>query len=86
MRAVALLSGGLDSQLAVRVVQRQGIEVVGVHFFHRFNRPGDPGSWPDERATPAAATEVTQVGVQLGIETVLSDFSRDFLAFVNKPR
>ncbi|MBN1423173.1 hypothetical protein JXA88_01330 [Candidatus Fermentibacteria bacterium] len=86
MRALALLSGGLDSQLAVRVMQRQGIDVVGVHFFHRFNRPGDPGSWPDTGTTPRGAGEVEQVAACLGIEVVLRDFSTEFLAFVNKPR
>lgn len=31
MRCVALFTGGLDSQLAVRLIQREGIEVVGLH-------------------------------------------------------
>ena len=35
-KAVALLSGGLDSTLAVKVVQRQGIEVEGVNFITPF--------------------------------------------------
>ncbi|THF61052.1 MAG: tRNA (5-methylaminomethyl-2-thiouridylate)-methyltransferase, partial [Methylophaga nitratireducenticrescens] len=32
-KAVALISGGLDSMLAVRVMQEQGIEVEGINFF-----------------------------------------------------
>lgn len=32
-RAVALVSGGLDSMLAVRLIQEQGIEVEGLNFF-----------------------------------------------------
>ena len=35
-KAVALLSGGLDSQLAIRLIQDQGIEVVGVNFSSPF--------------------------------------------------
>jgi len=31
-RAVALMSGGLDSNLAVRLIHDMGIEVIGVHF------------------------------------------------------
>lgn len=31
-KAVALISGGLDSMLAVRVLQEQGIEVEGINF------------------------------------------------------
>ena len=32
MRCVALISGGLDSHLAARVVQQQGVEVEALHF------------------------------------------------------
>ena len=32
MRALSLFSGGLDSQLAVKIIQEQGIEVIGLHF------------------------------------------------------
>lgn len=31
-RAIALMSGGLDSNLAVRLVHDMGIEIIGVHF------------------------------------------------------
>ncbi|MDW8032635.1 MAG: hypothetical protein RMH93_03715 [Aquificaceae bacterium] len=36
VRAVALFSGGLDSSLAVRVLQDQGIEVKALHFYTGF--------------------------------------------------
>lgn len=39
MRAVALLSGGLDSCLAVKLIQEQGIEVVGITFITPFFSP-----------------------------------------------
>ena len=40
--AVALFSGGLDSQLAVRLIQRQGIAVHALHFVSAFaGRCGD---------------------------------------------
>ena len=35
-KAVALVSGGLDSMLAVRVMQEQGIHVEGINFFTGF--------------------------------------------------
>ncbi|MEW8349106.1 MAG: tRNA (5-methylaminomethyl-2-thiouridylate)-methyltransferase, partial [Candidatus Thiodiazotropha taylori] len=34
--AVALISGGLDSLLAARVIQDQGIHVEGINFFTGF--------------------------------------------------
>jgi len=86
MRALALLSGGLDSQLAVRVIQSQDIEVVGVHFFHRFNKPGEPGSWPDTTVLPPPAKDVERVAERLGVQLVVYDFSKEFVAFVNKPQ
>ena len=35
-KAVALISGGLDSLLAVRVMQQQGIYVEGINFYTGF--------------------------------------------------
>ncbi|MCK4915483.1 MAG: 7-cyano-7-deazaguanine synthase, partial [Candidatus Eisenbacteria sp.] len=36
MRALVLLSGGLDSILAVRLLLEQGIEVIGITFVSSF--------------------------------------------------
>ena len=35
-KAVALISGGLDSLLAVKLIQEQGIYVEGLNFFTGF--------------------------------------------------
>ena len=34
-KALALISGGLDSRLAAKVVMEQGVQVEGVNFVHR---------------------------------------------------
>jgi hypothetical protein len=45
-RTVALFSGGLDSILAVRLMQEQGWEVICLHFFSPFfGRPDLADSW-----------------------------------------
>ncbi len=36
IKAIALLSGGLDSALAVKIILEQGIEVIGVKFTSPF--------------------------------------------------
>ncbi|HAA09152.1 MAG TPA: tRNA 4-thiouridine(8) synthase ThiI, partial [Syntrophomonas sp.] len=36
MKAISLFSGGLDSQLAVRLIQNQGIVVTGINFSSPF--------------------------------------------------
>jgi Predicted tRNA(5-methylaminomethyl-2-thiouridylate) methyltransferase, contains the PP-loop ATPase domain len=35
-KAVALYSGGLDSTLAIKLVQNQGIDVLALHFYTGF--------------------------------------------------
>lgn len=38
VKAVALLSGGLDSSLAIRLIQGQGIEILALHFLIPFSK------------------------------------------------
>lgn len=70
MKAIALFSGGLDSMLAVKVIQEQEIEVVGVAFTSPF--------FGSEKATRAAE--------QLGIPLHVVDFTEDFLLVLQKPK
>ncbi len=58
-KAIALLSGGLDSQLAARLVLHQGIEVEGMHFLSVFNAS------PKEGQLPAADRAAANIGVPL---------------------
>jgi tRNA U34 2-thiouridine synthase MnmA/TrmU len=69
VRALTLLSGGLDSQLAVCVLQDQAIEVLGVCFESPFF-----GS-----AAARAAAE------RLRITLHVVDFTADILALLDKP-
>ena len=43
IKALCLLSGGLDSSLAAKVVRDQGIEVIGVNFIGPFSASADQG-------------------------------------------
>lgn len=70
MKAVALFSGGLDSILAVKLVQDQGIEVMGVSFISPF--------FGVERAKEAAK--------ELGISLKVVGISRDLMEIVKKPK
>jgi tRNA-specific 2-thiouridylase len=69
VRAIALLSGGLDSLLAVKVLQEQGIEVVGLTFESPFFGP--------KNAKRGAE--------QLGIELIVKDISEEELELVKNP-
>jgi len=69
---LALVSGGLDSILAARVIQEQRIEVLPVHFLH----PWGCGSWDAVRL-------ITR---QLGVEPRIVEAGEDFIAAVRSPR
>ncbi len=70
VKALALLSGGLDSSLAVKLIQEQGIEVEGVSFTSPFFGP--------ENAKEAAE--------ELGIKLYIRDVSSEILEIVKNPR
>ena len=69
MKAVALLSGGLDSTLAIRVILDQDIEVIAVHFLTPFgstNRKGSP--------KPSARRVMDGMGVELKEIRLTTDY------------
>ncbi len=69
-KAIGLLSGGLDSILATRLMQDQGIEVLGLSFQTPF--------FDSQRAQRAA--------IQLGVPLRIIDFSEEHLQLVRDPR
>ncbi|MFH2138942.1 MAG: tRNA 4-thiouridine(8) synthase ThiI [Candidatus Omnitrophota bacterium] len=69
IRALGLLSGGLDSILAVKVLQQQGIEVTGLSFTTPFF-----GSAAAEKAAEA-----------LGIELLIEDITEEHFEMVKNP-
>jgi tRNA U34 2-thiouridine synthase MnmA/TrmU len=70
LRALVLLSGGLDSILAVKLLQKQQIEVTGLTFVSYF--------FDADLAKKAAKN--------LGIKLKIIDFSDEHLAMVKKPK
>jgi tRNA-specific 2-thiouridylase len=76
-RAVAtnLLSGGLDSILAAKVVLEQGITVIGVNFAGAYCPRPVGGKSNAERAAET-----------LGIELVTRPIDADFIAMVKRPK
>lgn len=70
MRALLLFSGGLDSMLVAKILQKQGIEVIGLVFNSYF--------FDDEKAKLSAK--------EVGIKLISKDFSRIHLDIVKKPK
>lgn len=69
MKAVSLFSGGLDSQLAVRLMQNQGVMVTAINF-------SSPFFGGDERTKRAAR--------QLGIELLIKPVGEEYFERVLK--
>jgi tRNA-specific 2-thiouridylase len=76
-RALSLLSGGLDSLLATRLIMDQGIEVVGLHFitpFFGYQKKGQEARYRERwRALQ-------------GIDTRIIDVSDEYLGILRNPR
>jgi len=73
-KAVGLLSGGLDSILAVSLVRRQGIEVVGLHFIIPF------AASPEEERSDAIA-----LAEKLGVKPRVEQMGEEFLEMLRNP-
>lgn len=74
MRALALLSGGLDSTLAVKLIQEQGIDVVAVNFTSPFCLCGKGG---------CGAAEVAK---KLKIPIKIIPVGEDYLKTLRNPK
>jgi len=74
MKAIALLSGGLDSQLALRLVLEQGIEVHVLHFASVFA----PGSGHGSVAQAVAE--------RWGLPITIQDVTEELLGIVRQPK
>lgn len=75
-KAIALISGGLDSALAIYLVQRQGVEVSAVHFSSFFSTID----------AETAHSPVRAIARQLGVRLVLIEKGDDFLDVIRHPR
>ncbi len=70
VRAVALLSGGLDSALAAALVRLQGVEILGLHF----------------ASPTACRGDVREVASSLGIPLVVREKGDEYLALLRRPK
>jgi len=74
-KAVALISGGLDSVLAARVIMEQDFDVIGLYFTSAFSK-----SYGHERDTHAAL-----VSKAIGIDLRVIDMGEDYIDVVRNP-
>ena len=75
MRAIALISGGLDSILAARLIKEQGIDVVPLYF-----------KIPFCHKTKEIPGPLSLVKNNLGLDLEIIDIGSDFLKLIANPR
>ncbi len=83
IKAVGLLSGGLDSTLAVRIMLEQGVEVTALHFRTGFSFAGR------RRVAgrgPAGPSDAERAVAMLGVGLEVIDVSDEYLPLVLHPR
>ena len=85
-KAAALISGGLDSLLAARVVQDQGIHVQGINFFTGFCVEGHTHAIRKQDKARPKRNNALWVAEQLGIKLHIVDIVEEYKDVVLNPR
>lgn len=85
-KALALVSGGLDSMLAVRVIQEQGVEVEGVNFYTGFCVEGHTQAIRERDKNKNKRNDALWVAEQLGIKLHIIDISEEYKDVVLNPK
>jgi len=86
IKAVALISGGLDSLLAAKLIQQQGIEVVGINFFTGFCVEGHTHAIRNRAGSRPKRNNALWVAEQLGIKLHIIDVVEEYKDVVINPR
>jgi tRNA U34 2-thiouridine synthase MnmA/TrmU len=79
MKAVALISGGLDSTLAARLINGLGIELIALNTV-------SPFCLCNRRSSKGCMYGANSVAKDLGLELISINVSEEFLEIVKKPK
>ena len=85
-KAVALISGGLDSLLAAKVVQQQGVHVEGINFYTGFCVEGHTHAIRKKDRDRPKRNNALWVAEQLGIKLHIIDIIEEYKDVVINPR
>lgn len=85
-KAAALISGGLDSMLAARVVQAQGVHVEGINFYTGFCVEGHTHAIRKTHQHKQKRNNALWVAEQLGIRLHIIDIIEEYKQVVLNPR
>jgi hypothetical protein len=85
-KAVALISGGLDSMLAARVMQEQGIHVEGINFFTGFCVEGHTHAIRKQDKAKPKRNNALWTAELLGIKLHIIDVIEEYKDIVINPK
>ena len=85
-KAVALISGGLDSMLAAKVVMEQGVHVEGINFFTGFCVEGHTHAIRKKDRTKPKRNNALWVAEQLGIKLHIVDVIEEYKDVLTNPK
>lgn len=85
-KAVALISGGLDSMLAAKVIQDQGVHVEGINFFTGFCVEGHTHAIREKDKKKTKRNNALWVAEQLGIKLHIIDVIEEYKDVVLNPK
>lgn len=86
IKAIGLVSGGLDSALAVAVVKRQGIAVLGLHVSIGYSSAFMQREIAGERPDDIAAAESARMSAALGVPVRILDCADEYFSVLLNPR
>jgi len=85
-KAISLISGGLDSLLATRVIQEQGIHVEGINFFTGFCVEGHTHAIRNHDRSKIKRNNALWVAETLGIKLHIIDVIEEYKDVLLNPR
>jgi len=85
-KAVALISGGLDSLLAAKVIQEQGVHVEGINFYTGFCVEGHTHAIRKKDRARPKRNNALWVAEQLGIKLHIVDIIEEYKDIVANPK
>ena len=85
-KAIALISGGLDSMLAAKIVMEQGVHVEGINFFTGFCVEGHTHAIRENDKAKPNRNNALWVAEQLGIKLHIVDVIEEYKKVLINPK
>jgi len=85
-KAIALISGGLDSMLAAKVIQEQGIHVEGLNFYTGFCHSGHTSAIRNNKKNKVLRNDALWVAEQLGMPLHIEDIVEPYKEVLLNPK